>query len=307
MIAHAIALAAASLGPVVLRGTTEPDAREIVSISTRGIEVSASDGAPTVLLGWERIKLVLGDEAERAQPFMPIADAAWRAEARLLRGDIVLAEPLLEELAERLQGVASPTALLAYAGLARVRLESRDLDGAIEAWRIAAALCTNGIRISSDLAGVLRLDHETGLIEDLPVFWSADAASLPTDDLFLGPIGRALSESDPSLRAAGRAELRELLAGTAGSWREAWCRAAIGRSYLRESDPMQRDLGVLEVLHLPARFAADQPMLTSLALGAVLTELRSRGNAGEAAIIEGQLRAMDANSPALRSARGAQP
>lgn len=307
MIAHAIALAAASLGPVVLRGSAEPDAREVVSIDERGIEVSASDGAPKVLLGWERVKLVLGDEAARAQPFMPIADAAWRAEARLLRGDIALAEPLLEELAGRLRGVESPTALLAYAGLARVRLDSRDFDGAIEAWRVANARCANGIRLNMELAEALRLDHETGLIVDLPIFWAGDAASLPSSDPLLGPIGRALSQSDPPLRAAGRAELRELLATVTGSWREAWCRAAIGRSYLREPDPMQRDLGMLELLHLPARFADDQPMLTSLALGAVLAELRTRGDSDDAAIIDAQLRAIDPNHPSLRSSRGAQP
>jgi hypothetical protein len=307
VIAPALVLTAASLGPVVLRGAAEPDERAVVSIGVRGVEVSASDDSPTVLLGWERVKLVLGDGAERAKAFMPIADAAWRAEVRLLRGDIALAEPLLEELTEQLQGVESPTALLAYAGLARVRLDSTDIDGAIEAWRIAHALCTKGIRLNAELADVLRLDHETGLIVDLPIFWAGDAAILPTSDPLLGPIGRALDANDPSLRAAGRAELRGVLPGVEGSWREAWCRAAIGRSYLLETDPMQRDLGVLELLHLPARFSDDQPMLTSLALGAVLAELRTRGDSAEATIIEGQLRALDPNHPGLRLSKGAQP
>jgi hypothetical protein len=70
---------------------------------------------------------------------------------------------------------------------------------------------------------------------------------------------------------------------------------------------MQRDLGMLELLHLPARFADDQPMLTSLALGAVLAELRTRGDSDDAAIIDAQLRAIDPNHPSLRSSRGAQP
>src|SRR6185503_216094 len=49
-------------------------------------------------------------------------------------------------------------------------------------------------------------------------------------------------------------------------WTESWCRVAIGRSLLREADEPSRLRAVIELLHLPARFGADEPYLAGLAL-----------------------------------------
>lgn len=300
MIAPAMVLAAASLGPVVLRGAAEPDEREVLSIDQRGVELASPSNGSTTLLGWESIKLVLGDDAASADPFMQLADDAWRARARLLRGDTTLAAPLLETLAPQLKDVASPTALLVHAGLARVRANAHDLPGAVEAWSAAAKLHSQGIRLDPELAAALRFDETTGLITDLPVFWIQGSESVNANDL-LRPMCAALS-ADPQTRNAARAELRTTLTESLPAWREAWTRAALGRSYLLEPDPDQKTLGLLELLHLPARFAADQPILTALALGEILTELRARKDTNSAAIIEAQLRAIDPRHPALRHA-----
>lgn len=298
MIVPALALAAASLGPVVLRGQSHTDEREIVSIDLRGVELASLDhGAPT-LLGWEHIKLILNDDAARAEPFMQLADHAWRARARLLRGDALLAAPLLDQLASTLKDAASTTALLVHAGLARVRADQHDLPRAVEAWRAAATLHSQRMRLDPELAAALRFDNATGLITDLPVFWTLNPQQTDENET-LRPLCAALS-ADPQTRNAARAELRASLTESLPAWREAWARAALGRSYLLEPDPDQRTLGLLELFHLPSRFASDQPILTALALGEILTELRARNDSNSAAIIETQLKAIDPHHPALR-------
>ncbi|MBL8746229.1 MAG: hypothetical protein JNK58_07740, partial [Phycisphaerae bacterium] len=262
MTAAALMLAIASLGPVVLRGSSQPDERNIVNIDLRGIEL-ASPGADPTLLGWEHIKLVTGDDAPRAEPYTRLADDAWRARSRILRGDARFAAPLLERLTRELHNVRSPTALLAFAGLARARADERDLPAAITAWQRAAELHAQGVRLDPDAASAIHFDQSTGYITDLPAFWFARGEAADRDD-FLSLINRALAD-DPAARSAARSQLRETLPASHNTWREAWTRAALGRSYLREKDAEPRTLGLLELLHLPARFANDQPILTSLA------------------------------------------
>lgn len=80
-------------------------------------------------------------------------------------------------------------------------------------------------------------------------------------------------------RAASRQALSEFCRGDAlGTWREAWARAAIGRSLLLDSDRDTRLSGVIEILHLPARFSDAQPNLAAIALAQTASELRRLGD-----------------------------
>lgn len=101
--------------------------------------------------------------------------------------------------------------------------------------------------------------------------------------LFISRIVLARTGS-PDERAGARDQLRAGLAADAGSWREAWARAAIGRSLLMEKDPALRREGVVELLHLPARFSGTQPTLAALALAEAAAELRRTGDPGAAAL-----------------------
>jgi hypothetical protein len=75
------------------------------------------------------------------------------------------------------------------------------------------------------------------------------------------------------------------------TWQRPWLHAALGRSLLREADPGQRRLGLVELLHVPALYARTQPRLAALCLFDALAELRQRGEKPEAInAIERELR-----------------
>ncbi len=74
-----------------------------------------------------------------------------------------------------------------------------------------------------------------------------------------------------SVDAASRVSARELLEarlenGELPRWQEAWCRVALGRSLALESDEQARLMGVLHMLHVPARLGADHAYLAGVAL-----------------------------------------
>lgn len=94
----------------------------------------------------------------------------------------------------------------------------------------------------------------------------------------------AMSRSeDQAIRTQAREQLSAYRTGEhQDTWREAWARAAIGRSLLMELDADRRISGVIELLHLPARFADSQPHLAAIALAEASKELARTGDAAGA-------------------------
>lgn len=99
------------------------------------------------------------------------------------------------------------------------------------------------------------------------------------------------------LSAAEVADASEATPGISGSgleaprWAEGWCRLAIGRSLLREEDPARRLEGVIELLHLPARFSDSLPSLAVLALVEAAEELERSGDGTGAAALRMEVQA----------------
>ncbi len=108
-------------------------------------------------------------------------------------------------------------------------------------------------------------------------------------------------ENDPDQRRAAREKLLSGLSADADTWREAWRRAAVGRSLLMESDAAQRAEGVVHLLHIQARFARSQPYLAGVALVQAAAELRKRGgdDAKGGARLLNELKALEPFHPAL--------
>jgi hypothetical protein len=86
-------------------------------------------------------------------------------------------------------------------------------------------------------------------------------------------------------------------AGAMAPWMEAWCRAALGRSLLREDAPEQQRLGVVELLHIPARFAAAHPYLAGVALAEASVQLRRMGDSAGADILAQELQSVYPSHP----------
>ncbi len=103
---------------------------------------------------------------------------------------------------------------------------------------------------------------------------------------------------DNAERRRARTQLARVFVSDRGTWREAWARVAIGRSLLLEDNDRDRMLGVIELLHVPARFAGDQPALASLALRDAATALRALGEHDGASDLLQQIPAIDPARPA---------
>ncbi len=120
-------------------------------------------------------------------------------------------------------------------------------------------------------------------------------------------------------RAAARAALEARLssgvdrvrAGDGGEtvqaegWVECWCRLGLGRSLVREQDEAARRLGVIHLLHVPARFSRVSPVLASMALADAAAALHAIGDHAGARAVKAELvsrypRHSAVNDPRLR-------
>ncbi|MCC6320515.1 MAG: hypothetical protein IT438_03655 [Phycisphaerales bacterium] len=112
---------------------------------------------------------------------------------------------------------------------------------------------------------------------------------------------------DAKQRDAARAGLATLATGQspdgAEPWVEAWCRAGIGRSLIRETEVPQRVRGVIELLHVPARFASGSPDLAATCLAEAAVTLWELGDQSGAAALKAELLAQYASHPAARWSR----
>lgn len=81
------------------------------------------------------------------------------------------------------------------------------------------------------------------------------------------------------------------------TWLEAWCRVAIGRSLLREESREEKQLGVLALLHVPARLASAHPYLTGVALAEAAVALRDLGDSHGGDFLLNELRVLYPDHP----------
>lgn len=99
------------------------------------------------------------------------------------------------------------------------------------------------------------------------------------------------------LRALGRLEPSESEPAPP-EWMAGWLHAAIGRSLLLEPEPGQQRLGVVELLHVPARFADTLPELSRLALADAASALRGLGEHAAAAVLDADQRRLGGSTGA---------
>jgi hypothetical protein len=143
-----------------------------------------------------------------------------------------------------------------------------------------------------ELSGWYRaaVQFESGLTVERPA--SSPAASHEglrlLRDVVISRIGDA-QERDAA-RTALRARI-EKPKEEPPAWIEAWCRCAIGRSLIREDDNKFKRQGVLELLHVPARFSRQSPYLAGLALAESAAVMDGMGEKEAASILLRELNA----------------
>lgn len=324
----------AASAQVHLRGGEVVEA-PVRAVTAQGVEVGGD--APR-LISWDRVREVEGEFAEDADAYAIVAEQAWRARTRLSRGDIVLAQPLFETLFETYRDAEGPFSLLIAEGLLTCRLAHMAQASAVEPWLAAARLRRAGYAIAGERPGESPLDPETLLAPQLPPLWLEGAAvaalaeSAPNmnapgaalaqlyrlaaaqaegaqiqqigapDDGAVALVSRMIAATgdDASGRAEARQWLRAGLSRDEGTWREAWRRAAIGRSLLREPSIADQRRGMIQLLHIPARFGETQRYLSGVALALVADALRTHDDEFGAAQLQDELIALDPAHPALQ-------
>ena len=120
----------------------------------------------------------------------------------------------------------------------------------------------------------------------------SDAVSLVSD------IVKARA-GDQRERTTARESLQVRIDRNRGTWVEAWCRVGLGRSLLSELEPEQRRLGVVQLLHVPARFREDQAYLAGLALAEAIVALEDLGDDVAASVLRRDLFEGYGGHPAL--------
>ena len=122
---------------LVLRAFEQPPPGTAMGVGPQGVQVRSPQG-DVVVVGWDRVLRLPAALAEAGEPFEALAIESWRARARLERGDLVLAEPLLQALFDRAKAgeldLRGPTGLVIAEGLLRCRLARGASAAAIEPW-----------------------------------------------------------------------------------------------------------------------------------------------------------------------------
>jgi hypothetical protein len=157
-------------------------------------------------------------------------------------------------------------------------------SGALMDWYVRAASHDAGVMGAADAAVV---DGES------------DSESGRAGVRFVSDLVLARTAADAAERAFHRNRLRVGLEQDIDTWREAWRRMGLGLSHLAEGDDENALLGVLELLHLPARFGTTQPQLAGLALAHASAALDRLGYGASAARLRDELRENFAGHPAL--------
>lgn len=341
---------------VVLRGAqgSNPAAQgvgTVLAVSLAGVEVrdlTAPEGVERgKVLSWDRVAAVRGGLEQEAQVYAELATDAWRARARMERGDLAGAEPLLEQLFVRYRGQQGPTAAMVASGLLRCRLQRQAQSAAVEAWLALMAseqpeVMFEPSRDDEDVARPRVLDEAWGLAPQLPPIWvrgpalrvvlgaiagegeasnragrlarlyrlsaavdageGADAEAVaktlgerPSGDQGLELVWDVVASRvgvGPA-RDAALAGLRARLVPRSGdaeplpAWAEAWTRVALGRAMLvrgeagddgaRLAQDDARNLGIVQLLHVPARLEGVSQYLAGVALAEVGAALEEDG------------------------------
>lgn len=121
---------------LVLRGFEQPPSGQAMGVGPQGVQVRTGSG-DVVIVGWDRVLSPPAALAEASEPYTALSMEAWRARSRVERGDLVLAEPLLQAIFERARAgtpLRGPTGLMVAEGLMRCRLARGASASAIEPW-----------------------------------------------------------------------------------------------------------------------------------------------------------------------------
>lgn len=156
---------------------TDPVVGEVINIGEQGIDFRVREQVIHIQIPWYDLRDLRG-QREGFDSFEQVAEDAWRAHARLARGDFAGAEEHYVRLEDEYLWKIGMQSADVSLGLIRCRLDREDRVGAVMpslSW-LGAGEAVNGL----DLVGGVRYDAKYNLLTDLPpVFGPRDRTSIP--------------------------------------------------------------------------------------------------------------------------------
>jgi hypothetical protein len=113
-----------------------------------------------------------------------------------------------------------------------------------------------------------------------------------TRDMVLSRVG------DEKQRSESRRALQKRIDEGCPRWVDVWCRVGIGRSLLAEAGDTERALGVVSLLHVPARYGDEYAALAGTALAQAAAGLHTMGDEDGARAVVEELRRVYPTHPA---------
>ena len=139
---------------------------------------------------------------------------------------------------------------------------------------------------------------EAGLDPEVGSIASSSESVRLVADVVLARVG------DDGQRKAARANLQGRIdQRDVEPWVECWCRVGLGRSLVRESEPELSRAGVVQLLHVPSRFARFSTSAASIALAESAVALHDLGDELGAIALKSELMERFARSNATGWAR----
>lgn len=131
---------------------------------------------------------------------------------------------------------------------------------------------------------------EAGEAVTLPQIDSTDPGVQWVRQIVQSRVGDASQRDAARTALVARLSPRPSANGTpSAEWIEVWTRAAIGRSLIREPSTEQKQLGIIELLHVPARLSSVHPYLAGTCLAEAAVTLADLGDRAGAARLAAEL------------------
>ena len=257
--------------------------------------IPKNESGSTETIPWSQIQSLQSSKPRPTlQKFLEQGELLWRAQIRLKRGDVILAQPLFERVFSSLKSTKSFDARLAAEGLLRCNLANGNVRYAVEPWLVTAKLAEAGIQTAfPELSPVI--DDTTFLCPNLPPVWISDHSHLKTIRAFTTIEESQTSRNALALIAAATDEKNDLLqnhflhqlffdtellksSDTLSNWQEIWVQYFQAIKLLGTAKSGKRDRALLNLAIVAANAIETQPWLACAAMLRLSDELQIDGN-----------------------------
>ncbi|MDP7006517.1 MAG: hypothetical protein QF718_09950 [Phycisphaerales bacterium] len=291
---------------VFLRGGENPVTGTILSGGWNGLMVKPDGSSSPTVLQWSRISEIESEtNKQNFELFLDQGEQLWRAQERLLRGDIQLAEPLFEKHFKEYVGSECADGFLVSEGLLRCALSRGDLDRAVQPWLETIRHYELGTEYQFELLEPI-LDESTLLCPHLPPAWLDEESVVRLCRSYTSSPQKNAKSVASIIAGGSEIELEETLKVFEGGqflvaiigaakgdskysemllsrvedypeWKSAWVHYFVGLGYLSKLGQQERTKGMLHLAEVAATSTRIVPWLAGDSMIRLSVELEKEG------------------------------